>query len=180
MATRNWNDILLLHPFKIRIHCHIFKITATGQTAKKWTKRWFELQFQSAKSYFFVFMFKMVIFNVLLIFSKYFLFGQILQHKLHHIQEKFCHVLDGFSLVCFKNNLFCKNNWEQSILYQNYSKKSWKGYIFRKYYTDLMAHASWSMAHLLEYGQVFMSCMWRYLLIPLGLTGLFNPLRSYT
>ena len=43
-----------------------------------------------------------------------------------------------------------------------------------------MSHASWSMVNLLEYGQGFMPCTWHYLLIPLGGTGLFNPLRSYT
>ena len=43
-----------------------------------------------------------------------------------------------------------------------------------------MSHASWSVVNLLEYGQGFMSCTWHYLLIPLGGTGLFNPLRPYT
>ena len=43
-----------------------------------------------------------------------------------------------------------------------------------------MPHASLSMVHLLEYGQVLMSCTGHYLLIPLGVIGLFNPLRSYT
>ena len=43
-----------------------------------------------------------------------------------------------------------------------------------------MSHASWSMVHLLEYVQGFMSCTWHYLLIPLGGTALFNPVRSYT
>ena len=56
-----------------------------------------ELQFQSAESYLLVFMIKMVI----LIFSWYlpgiFLIGPILQHKLHHVCDKFCHILDGFS-----------------------------------------------------------------------------------
>ena len=42
-----------------------------------------------------------------------------------------------------------------------------------------MPHASWSMIHLLEYGQIFMSCTWHYLLL-LGVTGLFNPLGSST
>ena len=31
-----------------------------------------------------------------------------------------------------------------------------------------------------EYGQVFMSCMWHFLLIPIGVTGLFSPCKSYT
>ena len=36
------------------------------------------------------------------------------------------------------------------------------------------------MVHLLGYGQVFISLMWHYSSIPIGATGLFNPLRSYT
>ena len=60
-------------------------------------------------------------------------------------------------------------------------KKNQKMLYFKKCYTDLMPHVSWSMVHLLEYVQVFMSCtLMSYLLIPFGETGLFNPLRSYT
>ena len=62
--------------------------TGYGQTAQKWTKRWFDLLLQSA------IMFKMVI----LMFSWYlqgiFMIGPIHQHKT-------LHVWDNFSLVCY-------------------------------------------------------------------------------
>ena len=48
-----------------------------------------------------VFMFKMVMF----MFSQYLhgiiLIGPILQHKLCYVQDKFCHIWDSFSLVCY-------------------------------------------------------------------------------
>ena len=50
-----------------------------------------ELQFQSAMSYIFVFMFKMVILIFFWHLQGYFLIGTISQHKLHHIWDKFCH-----------------------------------------------------------------------------------------
>ena len=42
-----------------------------------------------------------------------------------------------------------------------------------------MPDASRSVVHLLACGQVFISCTWHYLLIQLGVPGLFNPLRFF-
>ena len=99
----------------------------------------FELQFQPAKSYLFVFIFKMLILTFSWYLQGIFLIGPILQHKSRHRWDKLCHIWGGFSLVRY-------------LL------------IDKRY--------------LLEDGQVFMPCMWQ-LLIPLGITDLFNPLRFY-
>ena len=48
-----------------------------------------------------------------------------------------------------------------------------------KCYTDLMHHVSWSMEHLLEYGQVFMSRTWHYSLTPIQATSLLNLQSCY-
>ena len=40
---------------------HLNNVDHMGELQKKWTSRWFDLQFQSVKSYLFVFMFKIVI-----------------------------------------------------------------------------------------------------------------------
>ena len=106
------------------------------------------------------------------------LMGPILQLKLHHMRDKFCHIWDGFSLVCY---LLIDKRYLRMIYVPKLLKKNQKMLYIKKCYTDLMPHVSWSMVHLLEYVQVFMSCtLMSYLLIPFGETGLFNPLRSYT
>ena len=59
------------------------------------------LQFQSAKSYLFVFIFKIAILKFSWYLQGIILIEAIHPHNLHHERDKFCHVQGGFSLVCY-------------------------------------------------------------------------------
>ena len=114
------------------------------------------------------FMFKMLILMFYWYLQGILLMGPILQLKLHHMRDKFCHIWDGFSLVCY---LLIDKRYLRMICYvPKLLKKNSKFVIFKKmlHWLDAPCHLVngtsfrvWSSFHVLYINVLFVNTLWR-------------------